>query len=210
MNPDPVDPYATRPTLLSRIQNTSDNDSWSEFYELYAGLVHSFALQRGLTEEEARDVVQDTFIAVAKAIPEFRYNPSVGSFRSWMLHTTEWRIYDQYRKRGPRVSDAEAPPVFDPPSTGTVARVPDGAYQQLEELWDREWQQNLLERALQRVKPHISAKQFQIFDLYVLKDWPVFKVARALNVSVSQVYVARHRIAKLINQEIKRMEPRLN
>ncbi len=210
MNRDTLDPLATRPSLLHRVQNTEDQESWREFYDLYSGLVRRFAVQRGLTEAEARDVVQDTFIAVSKAIPEFRYNPSVGSFRSWMLHTTQWRICDQYKKRGPQPTPAPARNTDDPPSTSTAERVPDESFERLQTLWDREWHQNLVEAALQRVKPQISAKQFQIFDLYVLKEWPVLKVARALNVSVSQVYLAKHRVAKLIKLEVKQIESQFN
>lgn len=155
------------------------------------------------------DVVQDTFIAVSKAIPEFRYNPSIGSFRSWMMHTTQWRIFDQYRKRGPELPQSAEPPE-DPASTTTEERVPDESYAQLQALWDREWHRNLVEAALQRIKPRISARQFQIFDLYILKEWPVLKVGRALNVSLGQIYLARHRVARLIKQEVKQIESQFN
>ena len=49
-------------------------------------------------------------------------------------------------------------------------------------------------------------KQFQIFDCYVLKEWPVADVAKTFNVSAGQVYLARHRVAALIKKEVKRME----
>ena len=87
-----------------------------------------------------------------------------------------------------------------------MGRIPDDSFERQEELWDREWRQNLIEAALQRVKPHISAKQFQIFDLYGLKDWPVQKVAQSLNVSVAEVYVAKHRVAKQIKKAVEQME----
>ena len=55
---------------------------------------------------------------------------------------------------------------------------------------------------LRRVKP----KQFQMFDLYVLKEWPVREVARALGVSATHVYVNKHRVAGMIKAELKRLE----
>ena len=210
-NGNPInDRLATRPSLLQRVQNTADEDSWREFYDLYSGLVYRFAVQRGLTETEAGDVVQETFMALAKVIPEFRYNPSLGSFRSWLLHTTQWRIYDQYNRRVPEGGARIHRSAIDPSRTRTVDRIPDESFAQLQTLWDHEWQHNLVEAALQRVKAQISSKQFQIFDLYVLKDWPVTKVARALNVSVGAVYLTKHRVAKLIKDEIKKIESEFN
>ena len=211
MNQSASDVLRTRASLLQRIQNPADQDSWSEFYDIYSGLVHRFAVQRGLTVAEARDVVQETFIGVAKVIPQFQYNRSIGSFRSWLLHTTQWRISDQYRKRGPNGFDASLDGSgrgTDPGSNGLMGRIPDDSFERQEELWDREWHQNLIEAALQRVKPHISAKQFQIFDLYGLKEWPVQKVAQSLNVSVAEVYVAKHRVGKQIKKAVEQSNPK--
>ena len=208
MNHNPIDPLATRPSLLSRIRDTNDQESWREFYNLYCGVVRRFAVGRGMTEAEAQDVVQDTFASVAKSIQGFQYDPAVGSFRSWLFHTTEWRISDQFRKR-PH-DQAAAQYIGDTSRTAVVERVPDQGGDILQERWDREYRQTLVETALQQVKPEISARQFQIFDLYVIKDWPVTKVARALSVSVSQIYLAKHRIGKLVKKKIKELELSLN
>ena len=209
-NGDPVDSLETRASLLQRIENTADDDSWREFYDLYSDLVYRFAMQRGLTETEARDVVQETFMVVAKVIPEFRYDPSLGSFRSWLLHTTQWRICDQYNKRGPEGAARVHRSAVDSLRTRTVDRIPDESFSHMQMVWDQEWEQNLVQAALQRAKTQISAKQFQIFELYVLKDWPVTKVARALNVSVGVVYLTKHRVAKYIKEQIKQLEAEFN
>ena len=54
-----------------------------------------------------------------------------------------------------------------------------------------------------------SLKQFQMFDLYVLKEWPVKDVARALGVSTTHVYVTKHRVAGMIKAELKRLESKI-
>jgi hypothetical protein len=43
-----------------------------------------------------------------------------------------------------------------------------------------------------------------MFDLYVLKEWPVREVAQALGVSTGRVYLAKHRVSVLVKREIKR------
>ena len=64
----------------------------------------------------------------------------------------------------------------------------------------------LLERAIARVKTQVSPKQFQIFDCYVVKDWGVSKVMQELDVSMAQVYLAKHRVGKLLKHELSSLE----
>jgi RNA polymerase sigma-70 factor (ECF subfamily) len=56
------------------------------------------------------------------------------------------------------------------------------------------------------VKQRVDARQFQIFDCYVLKQWSVEDVARVLKVTAGQVYLAKHRLAALLKDEVGRLE----
>ena len=60
--------------------------------------------------------------------------------------------------------------------------------------------------AFERVKQQVAPKQFQIFDLYMLKDLPVREVTKLLKVNAAQVYLARHRISALVKKEVARLE----
>src|SRR5690349_6905409 len=82
-------------------------------------------------------------------------------------------------------------------------RLPAPSSFDFEGTWEAEWEKNLWEMAVARVKAQVSPKHFQIFDLYVRKEWSVREVARALGVSVSLIYVAKHRIARRIKAELK-------
>jgi len=67
----------------------------------------------------------------------------------------------------------------------------------------------LLEAVLEKVKCQVDLKQWQIFDLYVLKEWSPRDVANALGVSAARVYLVKHRIAALLKRERKRIEARM-
>ena len=60
--------------------------------------------------------------------------------------------------------------------------------------------------AIERVKRKVDAKQYQVFDLYVFKNWPVTRVARALNINAGKVYLAKHRISRLIRKELTHLQ----
>src|SRR5208282_3549195 len=93
------DPIPTRYTLLSRLDDRGDQDSWKDFFDTYWRLIYSFAMKSGLSEAEAQDVVQETIISVAKSIHKFKPNRELGSFKGWLRNLTRWRIADQLRKR---------------------------------------------------------------------------------------------------------------
>ena len=94
----------------------------------------------------------------------------------------------------------------DTARTATVERVPDPESLNLDAIWDAEWQKNLLEAALERVKARVSARQFQIFELAAIQEWPVRDIARTLRVNAAQVYLARHRVGAAIKREVRRLE----
>jgi RNA polymerase sigma-70 factor (ECF subfamily) len=192
--------------LLSRLKNPEDQDSWGLFYDRYAPLIYGVAIKSGLTVVEAQEALQETLIAVSKKIPGFKYDPSIGSFKGWLMTMTHWRIKDQLRKR---LRDAAALR-SSAPATGTtmIERVPDPDPSQLEKLWDEEWQKHMMDQALSRVKHKVKPKQYQIFDLCVIKNWPLQKVAQSLGVNIGQVYLARHRVGILVKKEIKSLESR--
>src|SRR2546422_5734288 len=168
----------TRQSLLSRLKNSEDHDSWQDFFDTYWKLIYSVAVKSGLTVAEAQDAVQETVIAVAKNIKEFKYDPKKCSFKSWLMLITRQRIIWQIRKRDvlparhwTRLTTASS--ADNSERTATIDTIPDPDSMSLDALWEAEWEKNMMSAALGQVKRRVSGKQFQIFDLYVLQKWPV-------------------------------------
>ncbi len=197
---------ATRWTLINRLKNLDDAESWDEFFNLYWKPIYSLALKSGLTHMEAQEVVQETIISVSKKIKDFTADPSAGSFKSWLLKLTGWRIIDQIRKRPAEVSHNPRQHNGETPETPLEERVPDPAGIGLEKVWDEEWHQNLIENALKKLEQQVSAKHYQIFYLHVIKSLSPEKVAKALAIKVDQVYLIKHRLRKRFEQAIKELE----
>jgi RNA polymerase sigma-70 factor (ECF subfamily) len=194
----------TRATLLQRLKNWQDQSSWQEFFDTYWKLIYRVALKAGLTETEAQDVVQETMVSVSKHMPAFKYDPAIGSFKAWLLKLTRWRILDQFRKRGPLQHQSLSQDTAT--GTRTVDKVVDPKSQDWDAVWNLEWEQTVLEAALLKVKRRVDPQKFQIFDLYVNKEWSAARVAEAFGVSIDQVYLAKHRVTEAIKQEVSRLE----
>src|SRR6266850_4337975 len=101
------DPFSTRYSLLSRLQDWNDQESWMDFFESYWRLIYSVAIKAGLTEEEAQDVIQETVLSVAKSIHKFKRDQSLGSFKGWLRNIIRWRIADKLKKRLPVHAEEE-------------------------------------------------------------------------------------------------------
>jgi RNA polymerase sigma-70 factor (ECF subfamily) len=194
------DPLLTRKSLLSRLKDWNDQESWRAFFDTYWKIIYHAAVKAGLTDAEAQDVVQETILAVSKSMKTFKYDAN-GSFKAWLLRLTGWRIKDQFRKRQKEIK-APRPEASTSTRTATVERIADPAGQALEAVWSQEWETNLLEAAIERVKRKVDPDQYQVFHLYVVKKWPVARVSRALKVGAGRIYLTKHRINKLIKKEI--------
>lgn len=195
----------TRTTLIRRLKDWQDDQSWQEFFDCYSKLIHGFCLKRGLSRSEAQEVVQETMIAVARHMPEFDYDAQ-GSFKAWLLNMTRWRVADQLRKRpSAGLSEAESDTALTDESPASRRPVPATTEPGSDEMWEEEWRRNLMETAIGLVRRKLDPKKFQIFDLCVNKDWAPEKVATAFGIPVSQVYMAKHRVTLMIKKEVARL-----
>ncbi|MBI3848976.1 MAG: sigma-70 family RNA polymerase sigma factor [Verrucomicrobia bacterium] len=214
------DPIPTRHSLLNRLKDWGDQTSWQDFFDTYWQLIYNVAVKAGLSDAEAQEVVQETVIAVARKIGEFKADPAHGSFSAWLMQLTRWRIADQWRKRAQAGVQASAcPPGFAAPgtlkcelqrddtgSTADIERIPDPASRALDTVWQEEWERHLMAAALERVKQQVSPRQFQMFDLHVRQKLSVQETARTLQASMASVYMAKHRVARLVKKEVDRLK----
>jgi RNA polymerase sigma factor (sigma-70 family) len=201
----PTDSFLpTRQSLLSRLRDCEDQQGWREFFDSYWRLIYNVARHAGLDDATAQDVVQNTFIYLARRMPKFQYDPGRHSFKSWLRHVTRSRI-SVYRRR----AMCKEPPLpelsLEDEDVKVWESIPNPGPDAFDEVWQREWEQNLLKTALLRIRPKVSAQQLMIFELAALGEVPLKQVARKLEISLMQVYLARHRVGKLFKAEVERL-----
>lgn len=205
MTADPTEEsfLPTRQSLLSRLKDWEDQEGWREFFDTYWRLIYSVARRAGLSEAEAQDVVQETLVVVAKQMPGFRYDPARGSFKGWLHTVIRGRLSRHWRKArvhapvtGPRENreDDIGAGEGDPPAASDF-----------EAIWQAEWEQNLLQAALRRVQAKVSARQFLLFSLATFKGVPVATIRERYEASIAQVYLAKHRVGRLLKAEIAKL-----
>ncbi len=209
MNDAPTDTFLpTRSSLLSRLRNASDAGSWQQFFDNYGRLIFSVCRRSGLNAQEAEEVTQETIVSVSQKMPEFQYDRSKGSFKGWLWRVTKNHVAGFLRKKyreNARRAELPATATGEAPALERLAD-PDAAP---DALWDEEWRDHLLKRALQRVRGLVSARSYQIFHLSTVKGWSAELIRENLRTGRTQVYLARHRVGRLVKKELETLRREL-
>jgi RNA polymerase sigma factor (sigma-70 family) len=209
MREDHEDLIPTRWTLIERLKNWDDQESWREFFDAYWKLIYGVARKAGLSPEDAQDVVQETVVSVCKAMAKFKADPQRGSFKGWLLTVTRNRIIDRQRKKRREPAPASHATGGESRSTRTEERIPDPAGNAFDDLWNAEWERNVIALALEKLERQTSVRHYQIFLLHVIKQHPAEQVATLTGVDTDQVYLIKHRLAPQFRAALEQLETRM-
>jgi RNA polymerase sigma-70 factor (ECF subfamily) len=164
------------------------------------------------SSEDAKDLTQAFFMQILEGDALHRYAPERGGFRTYLKVLLRGFAADQHDamtalKRGGGAKlltlDAEEAPLRD--------LLPDAQATTPEQLFDRSWKKEVLERAVERTRQwFVSAgreRQFKAFEAYDLKEGRTYaEVAESLGMSESDVrnhlFAVRERLRAEIRAEL--------
>ena len=179
----------TRSSVLRAVADTGDAAAWARFFDLYAGFVFAIARSKGLSAEDADDVVQTVFGDLARKMPTFEYDRTKGKFRSYLLGLINWRVIDKL-KAGRREVDFKAA-YYDEVKAGTSVEV-------AADLAEREWQTAALDEALRRLQKEARPDHFAAFVESAVEGLDTETVMRLHGLTRDNLYQIRARFtAKL-------------
>jgi RNA polymerase sigma factor (sigma-70 family) len=197
----------TRSSFVVRLKDWGDQTIWEGFFQRYGRLVRQAAVRSGLSADEAEDVVQETALSVARKMPEFVYERTRCSFEGWVRHVARLRIIDQLRRRSPAGVSVEVEEGGEGEAEGVLESIPDHAgADQVDAAWQEAWRSNLLQTAMERLQLKVSPEHFQIFHLIVVSGMSGPEVVRTLGLSLAKVYAVRHRLTRLLKQEVAKLQ----
>jgi RNA polymerase sigma-70 factor, ECF subfamily len=84
-------------TLLESVKARKP-DAWRRLVDLYGQVVYRWCRKSGLKAEDAADVVQEVFTAVAQHVTDFQRQQPGGSFTGWLSTITRNKICDHFRR----------------------------------------------------------------------------------------------------------------
>jgi RNA polymerase sigma-70 factor (ECF subfamily) len=186
-------------TLLGRLRQDPKNEAaWSEFVARYGPRILHWCRGWGLQQSDAQDVTQDVLLKFSRLIATFDYDPS-GSFLGWLktLARHAWCDLAREQKRaGLGAGDPRVAVLLDNAQAGD----------DLAEQLDAEFRREVMDRAMERVRPRVAPRTWDAFRLTALEGLSGKAVAERLEMTLVRVYGARSSVQGMIRQEVRALE----
>jgi len=163
--------------LVARAK-AGDADAFSELVSHYEGRVFRMAKQITQNDDDAADVLQETFLKAYTHLDDFHGN---SKFYTWLVRIAVNEALMKLRKRR---SDRTVP-LDEPIDTGEDEMVREIAVwdENPEESYSREELAHILDQAIQSLKPAYRT----VFILRDIEELSIEETAEALNLSISAV-----------------------
>ena len=179
----------TRSSLLLRVRNSNDQESWNEFVALYEPLLFRYVRARGLSQSDAGDIVQNIFSSLVKTMEKFELDHSRGRFRTWLWRVTQNEItrwfHSQKRNRAVEEKWMEA----------------NSPNQEPEAEWDSAYLQRILEFSLEKIRKETLSRTWACFEKHIIQGLEGSKVAEELKMKTGTVYVNSSRILARVRSQ---------
>jgi RNA polymerase sigma-70 factor (ECF subfamily) len=174
--------------------------AWADFIDIYAPLIHGYAMTRGLQDADAADITQEVLHAVANHAGRFDYDPARGSFRGWLFRITLNKLRDLVSRR-----KAHAVGSGDTRMLEVLSNAP--ATEGDEETWNQHHAWRLFLWAAEKARVDFRENTWQAFWRTEVEQQPVEQVARDLQLSPGAIHVARCRVIARVKELLRNVEP---
>jgi len=189
----------TSTTLLGKLRRGPvDQAAWAEFVDRYSPRIYGWCRHWNLQEADARDVTQNVLLKLAEKMRTFSYDRSK-TFKGWLwtLVHNAWQDFVTSQRREPRGSGDS-----DVLAGLYTVEAREELTSRLQEEFDRE----LLEEAMVRVRLRVEPRTWDAFRLLAQEGRTGSEVARTLQMKVATVYVARSKVQKMIQDELRKLD----
>jgi RNA polymerase sigma-70 factor (ECF subfamily) len=190
---------STHATLLTQLrQDPFDQAGWDEFVEHYGRHIYRWCRQWKLQDADAEDVTQNILVKLIQKIRTFAYDPS-RSFRGWLKTVAyhAWRDFKVSRHHTQSTGDDS-----QVQELMLTLEAREDLAQKLEEAFDLE----LLEAAKVRVRMRVAPHTWEAFRLIALEGLPVAEVSSRSHLQSAIVFVAKSKVQKMLQEEIRKLE----
>jgi RNA polymerase sigma-70 factor (ECF subfamily) len=176
-------------------QSPKNAEAWDRFVRRYRPKIYGWCRTWGLQEADAEDVAQDVIVKLARKMASFQYDRS-RCFRAWLKTITQRALADFIANRSRAVGDQSITLLCE----NLEARA--DLERRIEEIFSHE----LLELAISRVRQRVAASTWDAFRLLTFEGQSGADASRLLGIPVASVFVAKHRVQKMLKAEIAQLE----
>jgi len=172
------------------VRQPGDAVAWKQFVHLYTPLLYYWARHRlGLQSADAADLVQEVFLGLCHALPNFKYDRQ-RSFRAFLFTLMRNKWQDWRRRRVPVPVGSIDPALAERAEDGPAA------------LEEAEYRSHICARALRLIQSEFSPVTWRTFWATVVEGRSAVDAAREFGVTANAVYLARGRVLRRLREEL--------
>lgn len=186
----------TRNSLLLKLRDRGDCESWHEFVAVYRPVVYRMARHRGMQDADAQDLAQAVLISVAEAVDRWEADPHRARFRTWLTRVAHNAIIDAFRRCRPDTGKG---------GTTQITRLQQQPEPDDAEI-EREQRRELFRWAARQVRWEFAEETWLAFWLTTVEGCDSKEVGAELGKSVGAVYIARSRVMRRLQEKVREVE----
>lgn len=187
-------------TLIQKLQQPGHEEAWARLSSRYGPILLAMARRSGCPQDECDDLLQETLAVVLNKFRRGEYEPSKGRLKSWLMGIAVNKLREFRRKRA-RQNKMRIEPAS---ATGFWDRIPDE--HEVSDIFEQEWQANVLSEALLEVRRQVDVPTFEAFRLYAVEGRDPGEVAAQLGMAREAVYNCKSRVLA----RLRRISEKLN
>jgi RNA polymerase sigma factor (sigma-70 family) len=195
--------FDTRQTLLERIKDQHDEQSWEEFVHSYEKFIFSIIRKMNIDAFTCEDLTQKVLLKLWQSLPSFDYSKEKGGFRYWLFRVTRNVVLSHLEKHQRRQKKFSEDYV---PQADVVGKKLHEA--EIEAIVESEWQVHICNMAYERIRHSISEKADKAFQMYI-NEVSVEQIAEELGMQASSVYVYTKRVRDKLMEQVKLLRAEL-
>lgn len=185
-------PTVTSTTLLEGLKDAANETVWLQFVERYRPLILRYGERLGLSAEDAEDATQASLLAFCQAYREAKYERARGRLGDWLFGIVHNQVRNAQRKHGRSREVAS--------SETQVSAIESNSSEEMERLWEEEWQDAVARECLAQVRREVQEATFAAFELHAIEGLPVAEVSERLGLTPNAVYGAKRRVLRRIRE----------
>lgn len=189
----------TRYTLLERVKNRTDEESWEDFVEIYRPYIYRFVRRMNLNHEDSEDLSQAILLVLWDKIPGFEFNFRTGAFRSWLCKLVKNRVLNYLKTHNRRSAKLESG------AEDIAASLNSMPLSNLEKIAKEEWEIYVGNKAWSEIEDEFDEKARKAFKMS-MNNTPADKIAEELGIAVGSVYVYKQRIKDRLKEKVRALK----
>ena len=195
----------TDETLLEKVKKLDAHVAWQEFYRSYWSAILRYARKLGLSDDQAKEVLQETMVTLMRVLPNFTYDRRKGRFRNFLLTIVHRKSLAALR-RAKGLPDVSLD--SDDPWGRQALRdlLPAEASRTAELEAEALWREAIMEDTLARLaaNPALADGTFAAFRAYVIERRPAAEVAAEFGLKENALYQIKNRLLRRLRVEVAR------